>query len=239
LDLSQAIDDFAADDEVTRKVGVGSLVSAVPLVNIAALGYEIRVARRVAGGHDRPLPAWDEPGALFVEGLGLAVARWVYMLPMLGALVGSLLLSLPLLSRMSANEAAGEPVGALAAVLFAGCSLVVVFLLSYGLLYGFLSPAIVAQYARYGTFAACFDFAAMGRFIRRNPAGYVRSWLTLLALGLVAGLAGSVAGTLLRVLPCLGTLLNMGVFGWSMFMVLLIQGHLTGQLLRVDQAKLV
>jgi hypothetical protein len=95
-----------------------------------------------------------------------------------------------------------------------------------------LYPAILAEYAQRGTFAACFDLAAIARFIRRDPGQYTLAWLAEIGLGLAIALVGFAAGLVLSAIPCLGSLALMFVFGLAAFVTLMFNSHLVGQLMR-------
>jgi len=53
----------------------------VPILNFAATGYSLKVARRGINNEPRPLPEWDDIGGKLVKGLLILVIGFVYMLP--------------------------------------------------------------------------------------------------------------------------------------------------------------
>jgi hypothetical protein len=63
------------------KAGILALLSFIPILNIAAVGYEVEIARRVAKGESSLLPAWVDLGVHFRGGIGLAIARYIYFRP--------------------------------------------------------------------------------------------------------------------------------------------------------------
>src|ERR1041384_3082730 len=87
MNLNSSLSYIFEDDDWAAKVGVGALLMLIPIVSFACVGYEARVIRGVARGERRPLSAWDDFGTLFLDGLKLGLARWIYSLPAL-ALIG-------------------------------------------------------------------------------------------------------------------------------------------------------
>jgi hypothetical protein len=100
------------------------------------------------------------------------------------------------------------------------------------LLLSFISPAMVANFARRGTFAACFDARTIGRLIGTDPKSYLTVVVTLVALGIGAGVVIGPLAAMLSLIPCLGYLAYMLLYGGFLFYMFLVQGHLVGQLLQ-------
>src|SRR5688572_10747529 len=149
MDVRAALDTIADDPEVKTKIEVGVFVVSAPVIGVAAVGYQVELARRVALGLAAPLPDWEDLWGLFRRGFWLAVARLLYELPARVLVVATLLLVLRVLWAASAAGQAVWPGPAWQAgqVLLVGG----LATLLYNLLYGFLSPAITAQFVRHGT----------------------------------------------------------------------------------------
>ena len=61
---------FPLDDpQWLPKVLIGTLVSLVPILNVAGVGYMLDVTRNVVAGRETPLPEWDNFGDKFVRRL--------------------------------------------------------------------------------------------------------------------------------------------------------------------------
>ena len=232
LDIRQALEFLTDDERAQNKLLIGALLMIVPVANIAAIGYEVEVARRVARGEPRPLPEWNDLGGLFVSGAWLSLARLIYTLPIVA--VGFAMAIGGFALALQDTQASRQQGAALGSVFAVGIVCLVGGLFIYGFVLGFLYPAILAEYARRGTFAACFDLAAIARFIRRDPGQYALAWLAEIGLGLAIGLVGFVAGLILSAIPCLGSLALLLVFGLAAFVVLMFDSHLVGQLMRAD-----
>jgi hypothetical protein len=97
MNVGRAFTYVFSDPRWLGKLLIGAGLVLVPIVGwLAVAGYGMRITRRVAAGHDVPLPSWDERGDLLGDGLrffGVLLA-WLLILllvlcPLL-ALVGSL-----------------------------------------------------------------------------------------------------------------------------------------------------
>jgi hypothetical protein len=190
----------------------------------------VEVTRRVARGEPKPLPVWNDLGGLFVSGAWLSLARLVYMLPMMA--IGPIAAIVWLSFIVQTADAPRQQMPPAVPALIAGSACLVVGVLVYSFLLGFLYPAILAEYARRGTFAACFDLGAIARFIRRDPGQYALAWLAEIGLSLAVGLVGFVALLVLSAIPCLGSLALLFVLGLAAFVMLMFNSHLAGQLIR-------
>jgi len=230
LDIRRALEFLTDDPRAQNKIALGGLLMVVPLVNIAAVGYEVEVTRRVARGEPRPLPEWNDLGGLFVSGAWLSLARLVYTLPIVA--VAFAMAAAGFIFAVQDAQASRQQTLPIGPVLAVGIVLLVVGLFIYGFVLGFLYPAILAEYARRGTFAACFYIAAIIRFIRRDPGQYALAWAAEIGLGLIVALISFVAGLALSAIPCLGSLALMFIFGIAAFVMLMFHSHLAGQLMR-------
>src|SRR5947208_2213040 len=101
LDVRRALT-FASDDPVaSQKIALGALISLAPILSLAAIGYQVEVARRVTHGEQQPLPEWNDLKHLWGQGAWLGLAYYLYSLPLLllvfsgvGAVVAGVILSL-------------------------------------------------------------------------------------------------------------------------------------------------
>ena len=230
MDVRTALDTIADDPEVKTKIEVGVFVVSAPVIGVAAVGYQVELARRVTAGLAEPLPGWEDLWQLFRQGFGLAVARLLYELPARLLVLATLLLALRTLWVASD---AGQPLWPGSAwqavrILLAGG----LATLLYNLFYGFLSPAITAQFVRHGTLRACFDLPGMARLIAQQPRDYLKVWAVREVVGVAARLAGTGLGAVVGVLPFVGALAGTLSWGWLLFVSLLLNGCLVGQLLK-------
>jgi hypothetical protein len=230
LDIRRALEFLTDDERAQTKIAIGGLLMVVPLANIAAVGYEVQVARRVARAEPRPLPEWNDLGGLFVTGAWLSLARLIFYLPMFAAMIISGIAWFTFLFEITDSRRQGmSPFGLvliIAVVALFGAAIV------YGFVLSFVFPAIFAEYVRRGTFASCFDFAAIFSFIRRDPRQYTLVCLAELGLALIVAAVTAVVVLPLSLVPCLGTLAVTFVTGLCAFIIIMFNSHLVGQLMR-------
>ena len=63
------------DTEWVSKLGLGALISMVPILNFAWSGYLVDIIRNVMNNDAEPLPTWDDLGKKFNDGL-ILFACW-------------------------------------------------------------------------------------------------------------------------------------------------------------------
>jgi hypothetical protein len=139
------------DKDWVSKLGLGALITIVPILNFAWSGYLVGILRNVMNDAVEPLPSWDDLGRKFTDGLILFAAGLIYAMPILIVFcmpVGILAFS-GRLSEINNLERISEAGGALLA-----CILCVFTL--YGIALSAIYPAILILFSREGTFAACF-----------------------------------------------------------------------------------
>jgi len=209
------------------KAGMLALLSFIPILNFAAVGYEVEIARRVSVGEKVLLPAWADLGDHFRRGLPLAIARYVYFLPILLLMALSLVAASATLFTIDTRyEAWGWLFGL---VCGGGMLLGIVF----GLLVSVVSPAVTVRYLEVGTLAACFDFPAIWGHFRAHPKPHLEVFGWTLALSLVLGMIVGPASVFLGFIPCLGTLAYPLLYAAMISALFLVLAHLEGQLLPI------
>ena len=234
LDIQKALTYMTDDPRAGGKLGLGAVASLAPILNLAAIGYQVEVARRVARGEPQPLPEWDDLKRIWVQGAWLGLALFVYSLPLLLFVLGCMasvfvgfVLALQSDAAQTSNTLPAPPVAVIVIfILLTGLTILYSFLL------GLLRPAILAEYVQRGTFKACFDFQALWRFIRFNPGEYLLLWLTEIVVGWIISLPLIFLAFIVLVIPFVGPLLLPLIAAVAGFYLFLVSGHLVGQLLR-------
>lgn len=224
MDVGKSVGYVFEDQKWTNKLLIGMLVSIVPIVNFALLGWVIDIMRNVSQRQPTPLPEWSNFGEKFVKGAILFVASLIYSLPML--LISCPALFLPF-TRGDFSSEGQQALGGL----FVGTTLLVMCAVSiYALLLSFLIPAIFVNFARKGTFAACFEFAEIWRIMSKNLGDYIVAWLIIIVVSIaVSSVIGLVAGVL-AFIPCCGWILGWILLGVSGVYIAAVFGHLFGQI---------
>jgi hypothetical protein len=228
MNIQKALSYPFEDKQWTGKVGIGVLISIVPILNFAWLGYIIELMRQVIKGNPLPMPDWNNLGKKIMDGLFLFLAGFVYALPVI-LLIGvplTVMIVPAILAGNSNNQNIANAI-ATAGSMVVMC-LTCVFLL-YALALSVLFPAIYVEYATKGTFASCFNFKDIFAQIGKNTGVYFTAWGVYLGVAIGASLVGGIIGSLLGWIPCLGQLIAVVVGVASGIYALLVFAHLFGQ----------
>ncbi|HEY7409295.1 MAG TPA: DUF4013 domain-containing protein [Vicinamibacteria bacterium] len=207
---------FVFDDpEWVKKMLIGGAytLAAMLLVGMPFVaGYAMRLTRNAARGMPRPLPAWDDMGGLFGEGMQLVAVSLAYMAAFLlipGAAVLTIVVFTGGFAAMGGDSTAAKAAGPFVALAVVGLY-AAVFLGGLALFVYF--PAALARVALTGRVGAGFAVRDNVAFITRNPGNY--------ALALVLYLLANLASQFGVVLCCVGilpaTFWSYCVLAWSM-----------------------
>jgi len=211
MEIGKSFSFVFEDESWVRKALVGGVVTLIPIVNVAALGYLLRLMRNVEAGAERPLPEWSDLGDYFVRGLPAAIAAAIYAIPILLTWAGVMGISAVASGRIGNEDALGTMLALCAPAL--SCLMAI-----YGMFMNVWLPAAAVAYARSGAFGAFFRFGDIAGFITGNVGGYIIALLVAMATKMVAFLVG---------LILCGIGQPFTLFFWG-----LILAHLLGQLMR-------
>jgi len=209
MDFGKSFTFMFDDKDWVGKILIGALFAllSIALVGIPFLvGYTLEVVRRAAAGREDALPAWDDLGDKFVQGLVLLVIFFVFMLPAT-LLSGCLGASLSTISENIRSDAGATIFGL-------GAALVGLLASAYAFVVGLFYPAITMRYAMTRDFGATFNLAELWRVATANLGSYIIVLLVTWVAGLIAGFG---------VIACV-----IGVFV-TYFWGMLVSAHITGQ----------
>jgi hypothetical protein len=220
------------DKEWISKLGLGAIISLVPILNFAWSGYLVDIIRNVMNDDPYPLPTWDDLGKKFSEGLILFGAGLIYASPILLALCLPLGLSAGsgLLSGNSNMQELSQRLAETGGVLL--LCLLCVFML-YGLVLSIIYPAILIMFSREGTFASCFKLREAFELIRKNAGPFFTAWALSFVASLGAGLLVGFVNMVVSFVPCLGWLIGLALSMGSGVYATAVYAHLFGQFGRV------
>jgi uncharacterized protein DUF4013 len=169
------------DPEWVPKVLIGGLffLAAFLIVGVFFLfGYMARLARNVIAGAERPLPAWDDLGEYFREGLLLVGVSLIYTLPIVivavavavpAAMMGNI-------DNEQLNNLSGCFLGSIWCVLVPAMFAIMFFL-----------PAAMLMVVTKRRFSAAFEFRELWAFIKNNIGNYLLAIVIYLVARFVAG----------------------------------------------------
>ena len=215
------------DKQWITKLGIGAVITLVPILNFALAGYMVAIVRNVMDNSAEPLPNWDDLGKKFRDGLILVAARLIYALPLIiiflpiGILVASSLLSgdhnLQDISRIIAG------VGTLLLICLS-C-----FIVIYILAYSIIDPAILVLFARQGTFSSCFKFRELYEMVSRNAGPYFTAWIIYLGASLALSFMIGFINLFVAWIPCIGAIVSFVITFASTIYLGTVLSYLFGQ----------
>jgi hypothetical protein len=216
------------DKEWISKLGLGALITMVPILNFAWSGYLVDIIRNVMNNTTEPLPTWDDLGKKFNEGLILFAAGLVYASPIL------ILMCLPLsmmafsgLFSINSNmEDLARVITDAGGVLFYGLLCVFVF---YAIALSVIYPAILILFSREGTFASCFKLREVFDLISKNAGPFFTAWGLSLVGGFGVGLVIGIFNLIVGWIPCIGWIASLVLSLGSGVYIAAVYAHLFGQ----------
>jgi hypothetical protein len=228
MDIGKSFSFPFEDKEWLSKLGLGAIISIVPILNFAWSGYMVGIIRNVMNNSADPLPTWDDLDEKFKDGLILFGASIIYALPILIALclpLSAMAFS-GLLSGNSDMKDFGQIIGEAGGVLFFG--LLCVFAL-YGIALSIIYPAILIIFSREGTFASCFKFREVFDLISKNAGPFFTAWALSLVGSLGVGLAIGIVNSIIGWIPCIGWIASIILSFGSGIYISAVYAHLFGQ----------
>lgn len=220
---------FVFDDKQwVSKLGLGALITLIPILNFAWSGYMVGIIRNVMNGAPEPLPTWDDLGEKFMDGLLLTVAGLVYAMPII--VVFCLPLSFMIVPAILAGESdmqrLAEAIAGLGSALFICLlCLLIVYLLALSVIY----PAILVIFAREGTLASCFKFGEVISLISKNTTPFITAWAVNIGLSFALSFVIGILQTVLNLIPCLGQIASVVLTFGIVVYATAVYAHLFGQ----------
>lgn len=216
------------DKQWISKLGLGAIVTIVPILNFAWSGYLVDILRNMMNNTAEPLPAWDNLEKKFSDGLILFAASLVYASPIL------ILMCLPLsimafsglFSGNGNMDDFGRAISGAGGVLFSGL-LCLVFL--YAIALSVIYPAVLVLFSREGTFASCFKLREAFDMISRNAGPFFTAWGLSLVGGLGVGLVIGFLNVVVGWIPCIGWIVSLAFTLTSGVYIGAVYAHLFGQ----------
>lgn len=216
------------DKQWVSKLGLGALITFIPILNFAWTGYMVGIMRNVMNNAQEPLPTWDDFGKKLTDGLLLAVASLVYSLPIIVVfcLPMSFMIVPAILAGNADMQGLAEAIAGFGSVLF--ICLTCVFVI-YALALSVVFPAILVIFAREGTLASCFKFRDVFELISKNTTPFLTAWGVSIGASFAVSFIVSAAQVILNFIPCLGQIAALILTVGIVVYTTAIYGHLFGQ----------
>lgn len=175
-----------------KKLLMGIVLSIIPIVNLVAIGYQLKCAK-TAMSKKFVLPEWEDYGDLFVKGLLMIVISGIYMLLPLVILV--LAGGAAIISYLGGAAAGMEAAGMTAALAGAGIGMGLGLLLA--LIISYVLPVAILRYVETNRFGAAFSLGTV--FRKAFHLDYLIVWISMI-------LYSTILVAILSLVPYIGTL---------------------------------
>ncbi|HFE66390.1 MAG TPA: DUF4013 domain-containing protein [Chloroflexi bacterium] len=216
MDINKSLTFVTEDEQWITKFIIGAILAFFSFLIIPGFflaGYVVRITRNVMDDVDQPLPEWTDWGGLFMDGLYIFIAMFVYSLPfVLVVCCSTLFIALAGGAEGSGAEELIAGLGALGMFVVACLSLIWAILLLV------VAPVVFIQYARLGELSACFQFSEIMATTRENIGDILLTVLIIFGVNFVLGLLG--------IIPIIGFFISLAARAYAGF----VTGHLYGQL---------
>jgi hypothetical protein len=214
MDIGRSFKFMFEDESWITKILIGGILSLVPILNFVVYGYQLQIIKNVSQDQELPLPDWDDFGGKFVKGLMVAIAAFIYALPLIVVwIIGVVVMAI---AGGAASSSSGDTAGAAGGI--AGLCMIALYCVSFIysiIVYGFVMLPGLMRYAEEGQFGAFFKFGENLHVATSNLGGYIVMLLVIVLAGIVAEIVGAIA--------C-----GIGLI-FTMFWAILVSGHLFGQ----------
>jgi hypothetical protein len=229
MQIGKAFSFSFQDKSWISKFLLAAVISIVPILSFAWVGYIVELVKNVIDRKEEPLPEWGDFGKKFVDGFIVTVAFFVYSLP---ALLVVCLMSALYLIPVIATSGGGASQETLNRIL-AGSSFVSFCLIClvaiYALVLTILLPAILANFAQKRTFQSCFQLGDVYRMAMAHGSTYFMVVLMIIVVGFGVGLVVGLVTGVVGWIPCVGWIISLALSMLSAAYIGAVTGHLVGQ----------
>ncbi len=234
MDIGKSFTFSFEDNDWFTKYLLGALISAIPILNFAWVGYLIDLIGNVAENEPFPLPDWSDLGDKFIKGLVIWLAGMLYALPAI------ILFGFPLVASIITSLSSGNDFSQALVSVFVGVGVVLVCLITlYFLAFSFFFPAVNIHYSRHGTFGSCFQLRDIFQIVSENLGNYVIAWLVTIVFSIVVGTVLSFIGLVTGFIICIGWILMWVLSAFATVWISTVYAHLFGQVAAEAQVAMV
>jgi hypothetical protein len=210
IDFGRAFGSPYKDPNWIVKTLLGGLFTIIPIVNFVVGGALVERIKAVAGG-DETLPEWSDFGSMWVTGLMVAIAGFIYMLPAI------LIMLIGIVPGCIAAVASGgnDSSGGVAALAGGSICIFYAIALIYAIAASIFFYAAMTNYAIKGNFGSFFAFGEIMGKVREG--NYFMAWIFAVVATFVYGLVS--------IIPILGWILVL----FAYYLGFMTSGHVLGQ----------
>lgn len=186
MDIGKAYTFIPEEEDWIKKIVIGGILILFSFLFIPiffVIGYQIAIVKNVMNGDERPLPEWDDWGKMFMDGLVVWVAQFIYALPVVLLSLCSLFIWIP-----AASDSSGDIAASLGGAEIFGLVVISCLVFLFAIALAFIMPALYIQYARTGEFGPMFQIGEVIRIARENFVDILIVIVASIAAGFVLGL---------------------------------------------------
>lgn len=185
MDFQRSFTYVFEDPSWLQKILIGSLISVIPIVNFASIGFALETMRRAKEGIAPVMPEWQDFGNFFKEGFQFFLGLLIYFIVLFllfgvaggFAFVGS-----------SASRLGSEPsLSGFALLIFIVASIYMLALM-------FFYPAIYLNFGRKRTVSSMLELQEIVRIFSSDPGRYFLCWINMVLAYLLVVIAASIPG---------------------------------------------
>jgi hypothetical protein len=206
-------------------LGFANLVPVLGSIfmSLVFMGVVLDVVRQVLNKETPTIPTLDI-GRQFNEGLKFFVVNLFYAIPAI--VLGLILAIVGVATGVFAYN--GNDVGLTAGLIVTIILLVCLgtFFVIYSILLAIITPEIYARFAKNSDIKEAIQFKEVFKTVFKKPAPYLLSFLGVLLLGIVGGIASSILTSIGAIALLVGSLFGMAV---AMAYIMLGSAHFYGQ----------
>ncbi len=227
MDFNKVFSYQFEDKQWISKLGIGAVISIVPILNFALSGYIVGIIRNVMNGSTELLPNWDDLGKKLSDGLILFGVGLVYALPLIIIFLPIGIIAVAsLLSGNNNLQDIGHMIAGVGSVLlYCLLCLILIYALALSVIY----PAILVIFAREGTFSSCFKFREVFDLVSRNASPFFIAWILTFGAGLGVGVIIGIVNLFVGWIPCLGWIVSLAISFASSIYLVTVYAYLFGQ----------
>jgi hypothetical protein len=224
MNIVKAMTFLFKDREWASKTLVAVIVSYIPILNLAWIGYLSEITLNVSHQNTDPLPEWSDLGSKFLSGLKFFAAEILYSLPII------LLLIIPLLGFFLGLLPEDETLQTYALGAYGLGVIVLICCFSiYFLLLSLFLPAAFINFSQKNTFKSCFEIKRIIQIISSNLGDYLLALVAVIAASFVIGFLISVISILFIWIICIGWILLFIIGAVTNVWIGAATAHLLGQ----------